>query len=276
MKQTFDQSLLKLRMQKAQRKQAEPDFLWPRIAETLRDRLYDIKRDFNHATEIGWQHGVIDDALRQAKKITELQTLTPFVAESGIMPLVPQTLDALVSCGVLHWSDDPQLMLKQYFFALKPDGVFVGSIAGGETLHELRTVLAETETELYGGLSPRVSPMIDVQAMAGLMQQTGFALPVVDYDRITVTYKDLASLLKDLRSTGRTNILSQRSKRPLSKKFWQRAEEIYRRDFADERGRLLVTIDIIYLLGWAPHPSQPQPKARGSATVHLGEALGRA
>ncbi|HEY1097175.1 MAG TPA: SAM-dependent methyltransferase [Alphaproteobacteria bacterium] len=275
MKRVFDQDLLQRRVQNAQRRQTEPDFLWSRIAETLRDRLYDIKRDFPQVAEIGWYNGVIDDTLHQAKKIDTLQTLTPFMAENGILPFIPQTLDALVSCGVLHWSDDPQLMLKQYFFALKQDGVFVGSVMGGETLHELRTVLAETETELYGGLSPRVSPMINVQDLAGLMQQTGFALPVVDYDRITVTYKDLGSLLKDLRSTGRTNILQQRSKRPVSKKFWQRAEEIYRRDFADERGRLVVTLDVIYLLGWAPDPSQPQPKARGSATVHLGEALGR-
>jgi NADH dehydrogenase [ubiquinone] 1 alpha subcomplex assembly factor 5 len=271
----FDQDLLQRRMMRRFANWSHHDFLYRKTADMLRDRLLDIKRDFPHVLDIGWQPYVVDASLQKLKKIQQVDPVSPFSASNGILPITPCTYDAVISHLVLPFADEPQMMLQQYFFALKPDGVFGGCTLGMESLHELRSVLSEAEQDIYGGVSPRVLPMLDVQSLAGMMQQTGFALPVVDYDRVTVTYADLKSLLADLRGLGQTNVLLQRRRQPLSKSFWQRAEEIYRQRFADERGRLVVTLDVIYLLGWAPHPSQPQPKARGSATVQLGEALKR-
>jgi len=275
MSNLFNQDLLQHRIKRALPHWAQHDFLYIHTADQLRDRMLDIKRDVPSVAVIGWPTPVIDHALRGDKKITNTQTLSPLETVDGILPLTPDTQDAVISHLALHLADDPGLMLRQYYFALHPDGVMVGCLLGNDSLFELRTVLADVEQELYGGISPRIHPMMSVQDVAGLMQQTGFALPVVDVERVTVTYGTLDKLLNDLRGTGQANILRQRRTHPVGRKFWQRVEELYRERFADERGRLILTLDVIYMLGWAPHPSQPQPKKRGSATVQLGDALAK-
>ena len=269
----FDQALLQRRIIRSLPHWPHHDFLYRQTAENMRDRLLDIKRDLPHVADITCHPYVINDDLRAAKNIIASDAVSPLNLQNGILPITPHTYDAVISHLVLQWADDPTLMLRQYLFALQPDGVFVGCLLGGDSLQELRTVLQDAEQDMYGGVSPRVSPMMSVQDIAALLQQTGFALPVVDTDHITVTYQNFDALLADLRGLGQTNVLLQRRRQPVSKQFWQRAAELYRERFADERGRLVVTLDVIYALGWAPHESQPQPKKRGSATVHLGQAL---
>ena len=275
MSNLFDQNVLKQRLKRRLPHWPHHDFLHRHAATIVRDRFYDIKRDFAHMAEIAWQPIVADAALRQSKDIKVCDDMTPLDSVDGILPLTPHTYDALVSHMVLHLCDDPGLMLQQYYFALKPDGVFIGSVLGGESLQELRSVLADAEQEMYGGLSPRVHPMMALQDAAALLQQAGFALPVADSERITVTYADLKALLADLRGTGQSNALQRRRKQPLSRAFWQRVEDLYKERFSDERGRLIVTLDVLYLLGWAPDASQPQPKKRGSAMVPLSAVLSR-
>lgn len=274
MKSIFDQTVLQQRMHRVRHSRAQADFLRDHTAYGICDRFYDIKRDFPRVAEISWTDSVIDEALRRDKAITHVTLLTPAQAQDDILPLEVQHYDAVISHRVLHFAQNPQWMLQQYLFALKPDGVFIGCFIGGESLHELRHALSEAEQEIYGGVSPRIAPMMGLQDAAALMQQTGFALPVADYERVTVTYADLASLLRDLRGLGQTNVMYNRRTQPVGRRFWDKVAEIYQRDHKDERGRLVVTLDLVYLLGWAPHESQPQPKRRGSATVHLGKALG--
>lgn len=270
----FDQTLLAKRVARRLPQWSQHDFLYQQTATVLRERLLDIKRALPHVLDVHWHPYVLDDATRQAKTVETVDAVTPFhINANGILPITPHTYDAVVSQLVLHWSDDPSVMLRQYHFALQPDGVMAMCLLGGDTLQELRACLSDAEQEIYGGVSPRVSPMMAVQDVAGLMQQSGFALPVVDYDRIVVTYPDLTTLLADLRGLGQGNVLARRRHQPVSRRFWARVESLYRDRFSDDRGRLVVTLDVIYALGWAPHPSQPQPKARGSATVHLGQAL---
>lgn len=276
MKPVFDQHLLAQRVARRRYRGLQTDFLTEQSADALRERFRDIKRHFPIVAEISWGQSIIDPLFKAEKHIEDVTSVRPDQARDHILPLETQYFDAVISHRVLHHANDPQIMLQQYRFALKPDGVFVGCFVGGESLHELRHALAEAEQEIYGGVSPRIAPMMALQDAAGLMQQTGFALPVVDYERLTITYADLTSLLRDLRSIGTGNIVHQRRTQPVGRRFWDKVAEIYRRDHADERGRLVVTLDMLYLLGWAPHESQPQPKRRGSATVHLGDVLGRA
>ena len=145
---------------------------------------------------------------------------------------------------------------------------------GGDTLTELREAFAAAETEIEGGVSPRVAPFADVRELGALLQRAGFALPVVDCDRLTVRYPTVFALMRDLRGMGATNILTERRRAPLKRATLQRMAEIYAERFADADGRLRATFEIVWLSGWVPHDSQQKPLKPGSATQRLADALG--
>lgn len=196
--------------------------------------------------------------------------------DTAHLPLAKNAHDLIVHAMALHWADDPVGQLIQARRALQPDGHFVACCFGGDTLQELRAVLAQTESELTGGLSPRVLPMGDIRQLGGLLQRAGFALPVADIVTQTVTYSDLPALIRDLRAMGETNALAQRHKAPLPRDFLERASTLYQDNFAAEGGRILATFEILFLSGWAPHPDQQQPLRPGSATHALADALASA
>ena len=173
----------------------------------------------------------------------------------------------------LHWANDLPGALMQIKRALRPDGLFLGTLLGAGTLKELRAVLTEAELEVRGGAQARVSPFADGFDGAALLQRAGFALPVADVDRLTVRYSDLYALIRDLRAMGETNALSGPI-RPITRGMLARAAEIYAERHADADGRLRATFEIVHLAGWAPHESQQKPLPRGSAKVRLADALG--
>jgi hypothetical protein len=113
-----------------------------------------------------------------------------------------------------------------------------------------------------------------VRALGGLLQRAGFALPVVDSDKLTVRYDSVFALMRDLRRMGTTNILIERRRTPLKRATLLRMAEIYARRFADPDGRLRATFEIVWLSGWTPHESQQKPLKPGSATQRLADALG--
>jgi hypothetical protein len=152
--------------------------------------------------------------------------------------------------------------------------LFLGTLPGGRTLFELRECLMEAELAVKKGVSPHVIPFADKQQMGGLMQRAHFAMPVVDSDIVTVTYKDLASLTKDLRGMGESNTIAARGRTFAGKHMWREAENIYKKKFAEADGRLPATFEIIFLSGWSPHESQQKPLRPGSAQHSLAEALG--
>jgi hypothetical protein len=164
--------------------------------------------------------------------------------------------------------------LVQIRRALKPDGLLLAALIGGETLHELRESFAMAESEISGGASPRVSPFAEVRSLGSLLQRAGYALPVVDSDRHIVRYQNIFKLFHDLRRMGATNALVERSRKPLTKKIAARAAEIYAERFSDPDGRLRATFDVLWILGWAPHESQQKPLKPGSAKMRLADALG--
>ena len=157
--------------------------------------------------------------------------------------------------------------------ALRPDGLFLAALLGGETLKELRAALTEAEVEVEGGAGPRVSPFADVRDLGALLQRAGFALPVADVDEITVSYPDAFKLMADLRGMGEANAVAERRKGFTRRETLMRAAALYGERHAGPDGRLPATFQVIYLTAWAPHESQPQPLAPGSAMARLAAAL---
>jgi SAM-dependent methyltransferase len=195
-------------------------------------------------------------------------------ADEEALPLREASLDLVVSALALQFVNDLPGALIQIRRALRPDGLFLAALAGGETLTELRQAFAAAEAEIEDGISPRVAPFSDVRDMGALLQRAGFALPVTDVDRLTARYDSPIALMHDLRRMGATNALVERSRRPLKRATLTRMSEIYAERFADRDGRIRATFEIIWLSGWAPHASQQKPLAPGSARRRLADALG--
>lgn len=226
-----------------------------RIDDALRDRLNDIKRkDFADTLWIG-----------ETKFIVE--------GPQDYFPHAEQSYDLIVINGGLHVINDLPGALIQIRRALKPDGLFLCALIGGETLHELRDSLTRVEVKLRGGASPRIHPMIDLQTMAGLMQRAGFALPVVDSEIETIFYKNLKTLLKDIKNAGEGLALLSRNKKFVGRDFWNDVENDYKIHHADDDGLLKASIEIIYAIGWGPSHAQQQPLKPGSAKHRLADAL---
>ena len=196
------------------------------------------------------------------------------VSDAEVLDLAPGTQDLVIHALALHWANDPVGQLIQCRRALRPDGLFLGLMYGGQSLHELRAVLAEAESRLTGGLSPRVLPMGDIRDLGALMQRAGFALPVADAERLVVDYPDLLALMRDLRGMGETNALASRLRRTPPRGLFPLAQRLYAEAFGTEAQRLPATVEIITLSGWAPDASQPQPLRPGSAVARLAAALG--
>ena len=206
-------------------------------------------------------------------KIDALKTIGLADMQSEILPTEPQSHDLILAPLQLHHINDLPGMLIQIRRALKADGLFLGAMFGGGTLWQLKEALTQTEIALKGGLSPRISPFADKQQMGGLMQRAGFALPVVDSDIVTVTYKDIFALMHDLRGMGENNILSARDKSYPGRDFFKQAGAYYQDHFSGSDGRIEASFEIIFLTGWAPHDSQQKPLRPGSAEQSLKDVL---
>jgi SAM-dependent methyltransferase len=194
-------------------------------------------------------------------------------ADEEALPFAPASFDLALSALGLHWVNDLPGALLQLRGCLKPDGLFLGAMLGGDSLHELRVALMEAETEVAGGLSPRVSPFAEVRDCGGLLQRAGFALPVVDSDTITVTYADPLALMRELRGMGEANANRERLRGGTRAGVFARAAERYAERYAGPDGRIPLTFQVLYLTAWAPHESQPQPLRPGSARTRLADAL---
>jgi SAM-dependent methyltransferase len=192
------------------------------------------------------------------------------------LPLSPQSLDLVISALALQFVNDLPGVLAQIRRALKPDGLLLAAMIGGDSLTELRQAFAAAEAEREGGVSPRVAPFADLRDIGALLQRAGFALPVTDVDRVVVRYGNAFALMQDLRRMGATNVLIERRRTPTRRATLLRMAEIYAERFADADGRIRATFDIIWLSGWAPHASQQQPLKPGSAKASLAEAVKKA
>jgi SAM-dependent methyltransferase len=195
------------------------------------------------------------------------------VPDVDLLDLRPQAHDLVIHAMCLHWANDPVGQVIQCLRALRPDGLFIAVLPGGETLGELRTSLAEAETMVSGGLSPRVVPMAEIRDLGALMQRAGYALPVADSIRQVVEYRSLSALLRDLRAMGETNALAGRLRRFTSRRLFEAADRVYSGSFSTGNGNLRATFELQFLTGWASHESQQSPLRPGSARTRLADAL---
>jgi SAM-dependent methyltransferase len=267
----FDRQLLVARLRRATVLGAST-FLLDHVAADLVDRLAVVLRRFECAADLGTPGDALRRSLAASGKVGDV-VAAELPAEDGALPFEEVSLDLVVSALVLQFVNDLPGTLIQIRSALKPDGLLLAALIGGDTLTELRQSFAAAESEIEGGVSPRVAPFADVRDMGALLQRAGFALPVTDVDRITVRYASPLALMHDLRRMGATNVLAERRKRPLKRATLARMMEIYGERFADPDGRIRVTFEIVWLSGWAPHASQQKPMQPGTAQTHLSDAL---
>ncbi|HEY1543641.1 MAG TPA: methyltransferase domain-containing protein [Xanthobacteraceae bacterium] len=279
----FDRWLLRRRRRRAQAL-GPATFLIDRVADDLADRLASVLRRFPVAADLGTPTRALRRLL--AARVDALiavdadplalrdDTGPKLVADEEALPFADGSLDLAISALALQSVNDLPGALVQVRRALKPDGLFLAALLGGGTLTELRQSFAAAETEIEGGVSPRVAPLIDAREAGALLQRAGFALPVADVDRITVRYASPFELMRDLRRMGATNALAERRRKPLRRATLMRMAEVYAARFADADGRVRASFDIVWLSGWAPDASQPQPLKPGSAKVRLADALG--
>jgi SAM-dependent methyltransferase len=263
----FDRRLLRARLARAAAI-GPATFLLDRAAADIAERLSAVLRTFDIAVDLGTP----TDAVRQAIA-GRVGMVAAVVADEEALPFRDASLDLVVSALTLQHVNDLPGTLVQVRRALKPDGLFLAAMVGGESLAELRAAFAWAEAEVEGGVSPRIAPFADLRDLGALLQRAGFALPVTDVDRVTVRYASPLALMHDLRRMGAGNVLTERRRTPLRRSTLRRVSEIYAERFADPDGRIRATFEIVWLSGWAPHQSQQQPLAPGSAKTRLADAL---
>lgn len=287
----FDRALTRQRRERIAPGFDAHDFLFREIAERLAERAGDVRQNFPLALDAGCRTGLFTQAAQTLipgkigafiqseftasfARTAHARTGAPTViADDEVLPFAPASFDLVASCGVLQGLNDVPGALLQMRQSLKPDGLFLGALLGGETLFELRQALLAAESEIEGGASPRVAPFAELSDAAGLLQRAGFSLPVADLDPIDVSYENAFKLMHELRGMGEANTRVDRRRTPTRRATLMRAAEIYSERFADADGRIHATFDVFFLTGWAPADSQPQPLRPGSAQTRLADAL---
>ncbi|MBN8551483.1 MAG: methyltransferase domain-containing protein [Caulobacterales bacterium] len=278
----FDWPLRRLHLDRALRAGHRADFLRRRVAEDMAATLTGIVREFTAGVDLSARDRVFEQALaveglservQVVRRIDQAGSGLNALQTTEIPALEAESSDLVVSILSLHWTNDLPGALAQIRRALRPDGLFIGSLFGGSSLQELRWALGQAELELSGGAAARVSPFADAFDGAGLLQRAGFALPVTDIDRLTVTYANPFDLIGDLRAMGETALFAERT-RPLTRAVVARMVQLYGERYADADGRIPATFEIVTLSGWAPHPDQQKPLRPGSAKTRLADALG--
>ncbi|MBY6201469.1 methyltransferase domain-containing protein [Maritalea mobilis] len=238
-------------------------FLHDEARFELQERLIDVNRRFTSPAIVTPFPQIWADLLPNARVVADAETLD---LDAGAHDLVVHAMG-------LHWADDPVGQIVQCRRALRPDGLFLATCFGGETLSELRQTLAEAEIATMGGLSPRVAPMAEIRDMGSLLQRAGLALPVADRVKKTVTYPDAFALMRDLRDMGETNALADRHRRTMPKSLFAHMAALYADRFGTPDGRITATFDLAFLTAWAPHDSQQKPLRPGAAQSRLADAL---
>lgn len=269
----FDRALLRDRQSRAARQGAEA-FLLDRVAEDMAERQQVVLREFNDGIDLGTPGDQVRAAL--TRNVRQLRAAALPVSDTEPLALASASLDLVVSALALQFVNDLPGVLAQIRRALKPDGLFLAAMIGGETLTELRQSFAAAEAEVEGGVSPRVAPFADLRDLGGLLQRAGFALPVTDVDRTVVRYDNAFALMQDLRRMGATNVLNERRRTLSRRATFVRMAQVYAERFADPDGRIRATFDIVWMSGWAPHDSQQKPLKPGSAKMSLADAVKKA
>ena len=282
----FHRALIARRRHRAAPLAGAHAFLLERVADDLAERLQIVRRTFPVALSLGAYNGTVGGRIRSLDRVGTVVEceLSPrllahcrgprVLADEEALPFGDGTLDLIVSGLSLQFVNDLPGALVQARRALKPDGLLLAAVLGGETLSELRSVWLEAEAEIEGGVSPRVAPVADGRDLGGLLQRAGFALPVVDSDIVHVSYATPLALMQEIKAMGASNALVERRRTPTRRQTLLRACEIYTDRFSRLDGRVVATFEILTLTAWVPHESQQKPLRPGSAKSRLSDALG--
>uniref|UniRef100_K3X8I6 Methyltransferase type 11 domain-containing protein n=1 Tax=Globisporangium ultimum (strain ATCC 200006 / CBS 805.95 / DAOM BR144) TaxID=431595 RepID=K3X8I6_GLOUD len=256
---------------------ADYEYLKDEVARRLIDRLEDIDREFPFALDLGCGSGHIykslseDEGLGGVKKLIQCDSAVEtkrLIADEEFLPFPPQHFDLIMSSLSLHWVNDLPNTFKQILDSLKPDGAFVGAVLGGDSLQELRSAFILADQEREGGISPHISPFMNVPDAGNLLVSSGFQLCTVDTDFITVDYPDAFVLMEDLQGMGENNAVQSKGA-PVTRDSLLAAASIYQAMYANPDGSVPATFQVIYMIGWSPHKSQARPARRGSAHKSL-------
>jgi SAM-dependent methyltransferase len=275
----------RLRARRAKYASNAPEFFNQFLIDETGDRLSMIKREFADILITSAVPGLVNH-------ITKLETLTrpiimdmcaqrlssetgpAIVGDEEELPIANESLSCIISLLSLQFINDLPGALIQMRRALKPDGLFLAAMLGGDSLRELREVFLQAESELCSGVAPRVAPFAEVRDCGALLQRAGFALPVCDSDRIIVRYDSMFDLMQDLRHFGWANAMTEHAPGLMRRDVLAQASALYEQNFSGDDGRLRATFQFIWMTGWAPHESQQQPLKPGSAKMRLADALG--
>lgn len=260
----FDRPALRRHRDRAAAGFAAHDFLVREAAERLVDRLEFVTRPFPVAVDLGCRTGLLAPLLAGrfgVETLVQVESAGGMLARAAgmrvqadedLLPLAPASADLVLSNLALQWVNDLPGALAQIRAVLKPGGLFIATLFGGETLAALRHALLVAESEISGGASPRVSPVVDLPDAAALMQRAKFAAPVVDGDLLSVSYPHLFKLMADLRGMGETDAQLLRRRNFTRRSLFVRAAEIYADIAPASAGRIEARFQMITLTGWAP------------------------
>jgi NADH dehydrogenase [ubiquinone] 1 alpha subcomplex assembly factor 5 len=283
----FDRAGIRAHRERAARLPSDHRFLDEAVRERLIDRLDDMRREFRQVLDLGCGDGKLAELLAAGGRMPRIVSYDaargfaagkpcPVVGDAEALPFAAGSFDLVLGALSLHWTNDLPGALWQIRRILRPDGLLLAALWGGETLKELREALILAEVETAAGAGPRVSPFTDVRDAGSLLQRAGFALPVVDSETLTVTYPDLFALMRDLRGMGETNAVADRRRAFTRRDTLLRAAAIYQERYGDADGRIPASFQVLTLTAWTPHESQQQPLKPGSAAHRLADALKQA
>ncbi|PIB26540.1 SAM-dependent methyltransferase [Amylibacter kogurei] len=261
----FDTEALAMHRQRATCGDQGDWFLHDYAIDVVQERLQEVNRTFTDPTIIGWQ------GAQWNKKLGLSATVIP---DTDTLDLMPNSCDLIIHALSLHWSNDPVGQLVQMNRALRPDGLMIAVMFGGQTLQELRIAFAQAESRVLGGISPHIAPMGEIRDLGGLLQRAGYALPVADAIDVNLSYQTPMHLMRELRGMGETNALMQRQKSPMRRDVLSAMIDEYQSTFATPDGRVNATMEFVFLTGWAPSDTQQKPLRPGSAQSRLAQALG--
>jgi len=255
----FNRVLLRARRNRAAESFAAHNALFGEIATQLIERCDGIKQEFHSALDLGAHAGGLAQELTQkipfvvtadiSEQMARAAPSPAVIADEEFLPFAPDSFDLIMSNLSLHWVNDLPGALAQIKNALKPSGVFLASLIGGGSLHELRSCLMEAELAVAGGASPRLSPAIDLPTASALIQRAGFALPVTDMEQVTLLYKDMFDLMRDLRGMGESAVHFTRPRHPTRRRVFLEAARLYKERFGGADGRIPASFEIIFWHG---------------------------
>ena len=272
----FNRAQLRKRRGRMGQRFANHDFLWREATARIEESLSFITHRF--PTVVGFGTHAMEKPAGTSHFIHCADSagwpqLHQLVADEELLPFADNSVDAVISILNLQWVNDLPGALAQMQRMLKPDGLFMAISPGGETLRELRSIFAEAESAISGGITPRISPFIDVRDGGALLQRAGFALPVADTELLTISYSNLFALMDDVRGSGSANVLQQRVQHFTPRGFFLEAAARYANQWGDGQGRITATMEFVTLTGWKPSANQQQPAKRGSGQVSLKDVL---